>query len=651
MQIHTVQPGDSIYSIAQEYNVPPSRIITDNTLESVTGLVVGQDLVILFPTVTHTVRTGDTCVIHIYTPDGCGAVGVNLVLENPDDQILCEIPLTEQGREGKYQIWRGELSLDSGLYFYWFRVQKENDSFRLFKQGDQTNMEDGEKWQLSFIPADFVTPDYAKGAVMYQIMPDRFHQVGQCDLSDKLGPFHIHEDLSENPCYTADAHGNWCSDFFGGNLRGIQEKLPYLKELGVNIIYMNPIFMAFSNHRYDTADYKRIDPMLGTQEDFAELCAAAHELDIRIILDGVFSHTGAKSIYFDIDGYFGSGAISQENSCYREWYRFERYPDKYDSWWGFQSMPNIEETTPSYMDFIFADEDSVIEKWMKLGADGFRLDVVDELPDEFVKPLKEKMRQINPEAFLIGEVWEDASNKRSYGISRRYFVDAELDSAMHYPWRKAIIDFVKGKDDGKAIGESIMAIAENYPPQVLHCVMNLLGSHDTPRILTCLGDDFEGDREEKAERFLSKKARALAIKRLRQAAFLQFTLPGMACIYYGDEAGMEGFEDPFCRRYYPWGEEDIELRSYYAHLARLKNDMLLLRQGNVWVKEAGKGILIFERRIGDEVATVYVNNSAKEIELPLGCELRFGENVSYNGEIYRLMPNGFCVTYTYHVIL
>ncbi len=598
-----------------------------------------------------TVRTGESCLLRIYVPDVCGAVGANLVLENTDDQIIDELPMTAAEREGKYQIWQCELSLEKGLYFYWFRVQKEDGSFRLFKQGSGTNMEDGEKWQLSFIPADFITPDYAKGAVMYQIFPDRFHKSGECDLNDKLGPFHIHEDLSENPMYTADAHGNWCSDFYGGNLRGIQEKLPYLKELGVSIIYLNPIFMAFSNHRYDTADYKRIDPMLGTEEDFAALCEAAHELDIRIILDGVFSHTGAKSIYFDVDGYFGSGAVSQEGSCYREWYRFTRYPDQYESWWGMAGMPNVEELTPSYMDFIFADEDSVIEKWMRLGADGFRLDVVDELPDEFVKPLKEKMRQINPDAFLIGEVWEDASNKRSYGVARRYFVDAELDSTMHYPWRQAIIDFVLDRDDGRAIGESIMTIAENYPPQVLACVMNLLSSHDTVRILTALGDDFEGDREEKADRYLSKKARALALKRLRLAAFLQFTLPGMASIYYGDEAGMEGFDDPFCRRYYPWGREDEQLRDYYKHLAMLKNDMRSLREGSVWVKKAGKGVLIFERPTNEEVATVYVNKSDKPIELPLGCELRFGANVSYDGERYFVMSEGYCVTYSYHVTL
>lgn len=598
-----------------------------------------------------TVRTGESCIFRIHVPDVCAAVGVSLVLENTDDQIIDEITMNAAERDGKYQIYECKLSLGSGLYFYWFRVRKQEDSFRLFKRGSGTNMEEGEKWQLSFIPADFVTPEYAKGAVMYQIFPDRFHKVGECDLEDKLGPFHIHEDLTETPRFGADIHGNWCSDFYGGNLRGIEEKLPYLKELGVDIIYLNPIFMAFSNHRYDTADYKRIDPMLGTEEDFASLCEMAHQLGMRVILDGVFSHTGSKSIYFDVDGHFGSGAISQPGSCYREWYRFHRYPDQYDAWWGMENMPNIEETTPSYMDFIFADEDSVIEKWMKLGADGFRLDVVDELPDEFVKPLKERMRQINPEALLIGEVWEDASNKRAYGVSRRYFVDAELDSTMNYPWRKAIIDFVLGHDDGRGLGESIMSIAENYPPQVLACVMNLLGTHDTPRILTALGDPFEGDKEEKAERYLSKKDRMLALQRLYLAAFLQFMLPGMASIYYGDEAGMEGFDDPFCRRYYQWGREDESLRSYFAHLARVKKELPALREGSILVKKAEKGIVIFERTYGPETATVYVNRSNETIAIPQGCDLRFGSGIDFDGENYRLLPNGFCLTNAVQFIL
>lgn len=583
--------------------------------------------------------------MNLYIPDSGEAVGVSVVVENCDEELHCEIPFVQIGHEGAYHIWRGEFSLERGLYFYWFRIHKKEGGFRLFKQGSGTNMEAGDKWQVSFVPADLTVPDYAKGAVMYQILPDRFHQVGACDLTDKLQPFHLHEDLSDTPEYTADREGNWCNDFYGGNLAGIREKLPYLKQLGVGIIYLNPIFMAYTNHRYDTANYMRIDPMLGTQEDFRLLCETAHALDIRIILDGVFSHTGSNSVYFDAKGIFGHGALSDPDSPYREWYRFSHYPDAYEAWWDIPTLPNVEENTESYVNYIIEDEDSVVAHWLRLGADGFRLDVVDELPDEFVNKLKKRIRQIKPDALLIGEVWEDASNKRTYGKSRRYFVDAELDSTMHYPWRKAIINYVLGKDDGTELGESIMQIAENYPPQVLCCVMNLLGSHDTPRILTLLGDDFEGSKAEKAERYLSSEARQIAIGRLHLAAFLQFTLPGMASIYYGDEAGVEGFDDPFCRRYYPWGREDTELRDYYAHLAKLKNELPALREGVVHVERAGQGVLVFTRFGAEDQAMIYVNRSKEELKLPEHYELRFGREIEFDGEHYKLLPNGYCLLY------
>ena len=370
-----------------------------------------------------TIRTGQSCFLRIDIPKSCAAVRVTLVVEDCDEKPCREVPFSRAEETTDYVLWRTEFTLDRGLYFYWFRVEKADGSFRLFRQGDGTNMEAGDKWQLSAIPADFTTPDFARGAVMYQILPDRFYQAGECDLTDKLRPFRIHADKSETPDYTADAAGNWCSDFYGGNLAGIREKLPYLQELGVEVLYLNPIFMAYTNHRYDTADYKRVDPMLGTEEDFAALCSAAHARGMHVILDGVFSHTGSNSVYFDQMHVFGCGAASDPCSPYREWYRFRHYPDDYDAWWNMPTLPNVNELTESYVNYIIEDDDSVIAHWLRLGADGFRLDVVDELPDEFVARLKRRLRELKPDALLLGEVWEDASNKRAYGVSRRYFVD------------------------------------------------------------------------------------------------------------------------------------------------------------------------------------------------------------------------------------
>lgn len=592
-----------------------------------------------------TLRTGESCMMKIQVPCNCGAIVVELVLENCEEQPCRTVAFEKECSDGAYDTWRGAFTQERGLYFYWFRIHKPDGSFRLFRQGDQTNMEAGDKWQLSVIPADFTVPDYARGAVMYQIFPDRFHRVGSCDVSQKLGPFWVHEHPTDTPQFTADAGGNWCNDFYGGNLQGIREKLPYLHGLGVTVLYLNPVFMAYSNHRYDTADYKRIDPMLGTQEDFAALCAHAHALGMRVILDGVFSHTGSNSAYFDAKGIFGHGAVSDPQSPYRSWYRFRHYPDDYDAWWNMPTLPNVEELSESYVNYVIEDEDSVLAHWLRLGADGFRLDVVDELPDEFVLKLKQRLRRLKPDALLIGEVWEDASNKRAYGISRRYFVDGEMDSVMNYPWQKAIIAYVTGEDDGSGLGERIMQLAENYPPQVLACVMNLLGTHDTMRILTRLGDGFHGTKAEWAQHRMTPESRREAVSRLHRAAFLQFMLPGMASIYYGDEAGMEGGEDPFCRRYYPWGAEDTALRTYFAALCRVKNDTPALKDGDVRVLQAGGGKIAFVRTTPEGARVgVFMNLSHEEWQPEQCGKVIFAEGLGrlYDGQ-FSLLPQGFCL--------
>ena len=579
----------------------------------------------------------------VFVPKDVGSLGVSLILEDCNEQFCREVPFSLAEEERDYGHWQGSFTMEPGLYFYWFRIQKEGDSFRLFKEGNQTNMEQGDKWQLSFLPEDFSVPEYAVGSVMYQILPDRFFRSGECDLTDKLQPYTIHEDWAEVPRFGPDGEGHWNNDFFGGNFRGIREKLPYLKDLGVGIIYLNPVVMAFSNHRYDSADYKRPDPMLGTPEDFKALCDAAHELEIRVILDGVFSHTGDHSRYFDSRGYFGGGAMSDPDSPYRSWFQFKDYPNDYEAWWGIRSLPCVNELDPGFLNHVIDGEDSVVAYWMSLGADGFRLDVADELPDAFILRLKKRIRSINPHAFLLGEVWEDASNKRAYGVSRRYFVDGELDSVMNYPWRTAILDFVTGKDDGTAFGEAVMTIAENYPPQVLHCLMNLLSSHDRPRVLTVLGDDFEGTKEEKANHTMSPERYAIGKERLYLASFLQYTLPGMPSIYYGDEAGVEGFEDPYCRRTFPWGKEDENLQGFFRALGELKNREEPLQKGEIRIIEAGKGRLRYERRTEKGCSVIYANRTHEEWELPEKGRLLFGRGIQLLGNKVTLLPYGFCI--------
>lgn len=518
----------------------------------------------------------ENCRVSISVPKSTGAIEVKIIIEQEGGQTLT-VPLGSICNEDEYRRFSGDFSLnEEGLYFYYFVVRKECGSFRLFRYCDHdTNIEDGEKWQLTVLPRDYKVPDGFGGKVMYQIFPDRFHKSGECDLTDKLKPFTVHKDITEPPMKGPDEHGFWNTDFYGGNLRGIEEKLPYLRSLGVGVIYLNPIFMAFSNHRYDTADYMRIDPMLGTEEDFVSLCSSAKEQGIKIILDGVFSHVGSDSKYFDREGVFGGGAVSDPNSPYRSWFDFKKYPSKYTSWWDIDTLPCVNEMCDGFLDLIIRDKDSVVAHWLKLGASGFRLDVADELPDGFIALLRKRVKEIDPNAIVIGEVWEDASNKISYDVRRKYFSGGELDGVMNYPFRDAIINLLCGRICAIEFRSIIEHLYENYPFDALNCSMTFLSSHDTTRILTELGREIND-----------------TVKALKLASTIQFFLPGMPSIYYGDEVGMTGGSDPFNRGYFCPTENADELTAHYKYLASLRNTTPALREGALSITLDGDTVTV-----------------------------------------------------------
>ena len=435
------------------------------------------------------------------------------------------------------------------------------------------------------------------------------------------------------------------NDFFGGNFQGITRKMGYIASMGATILYLNPISKSFSSHRYDTGDYKTPDPMLGTEADFAAMCAEAHKYGIRVILDGVYSHTGSNSLYFDRNRTFGgNGAYCTKESPYYSWYQFYQYPDNYNSWWGFHTLPTVNEMDPAFLDYIIDSEDSVVAHWIRLGADGFRLDVADELPDAFIARLRKRIRELKPDALLMGEVWEDASHKIAYNIRRRYFVDGELDSIMNYPFRTAIIQFLRGNDGGSELKDTVMSIVENYPPQVLLCNMNLLGTHDTPRILTWLVDDFEGTREEYSKRHISRSRLDLAYERLMMASFIQYMLPGSPSLYYGDEAGMEGHKDPFNRRTYPWGHEEPILMAHFKALGAIRKREEALRLGDIQFFHAGDRRLGFSRTYQARKLRIYVNRNADAWDIPSGNVL-LGHNLQTVAPDWLSLGHmGFCIT-------
>ena len=587
------------------------------------------------------------CTLNIHVPSQVQAVSVDCVLTRENGEYLRTVSLTRVEQRDAYDIYRGQFALtELGLYFYYFHITHATGQFRLFKDGDDANMEAGDLWQVSCVPADFKTPDWAKGATIYQIFPDRFHKVGECDLTGKLGPYTVHpywyDEVEWRPTPEGEVLNN---DFYGGNFKGITAKMDYIASLGTTILYLNPISKSFSNHRYDTGDYKVPDPMLGTLEDFREMVDAAHKRGIKVILDGVYSHTGSNSRYFNKDGAFdGKGAYQSPDSPYHSWYTFYQWPNSYNSWWNFITLPTVNKMDPAFVEYIITGEDSVIAHWLKQGIDGFRLDVADELPDEFLKLLYDRVKEINPEAYVLGEVWEDASNKKAYGKRRTYFTNAELDSVMNYPFRTAILNFMRGWDTGRQLKDTVMSIVENYPEQVWQCNMNLLGTHDTPRILTALVDDFDGPREEKARRRLSRNQFDVARDRLLMASFLQYTLPGSPSLYYGDEACMEGYKDPFNRRPYPWGREDWEFLSHFKRLGQLRKQVDALRLGDIHFFVAGDKHIGFERSYEGKTVKVYANRSADAWEIPSG-KILLGYNLQVVGmDCLVVGPRGFCIT-------
>jgi len=461
-------------------------------------------------------------------------------------------------------------------------------------------------------------PEWYKRGVMYQVFVDRFfndHQYRFIDYPRKNAL--LHANWSDPPIYIKDENGrvtDW--DFFGGTLLGVHEKLPYFKELGISILYLNPIFDAPSNHKYDTADYLRIDPMFGDDLVFERLIAAARQYGISVILDGVFSHTGSDSIYFNRYGnYPGVGAYQSEDSPYFQWYKFTQNHQEYQSWWGVDSLPEVNEMCPSYRQFIYGSEESVIRKWLKMGVAGWRLDVADELPDEFIQELRQAIKSIRPNAVLIGEVWEDASNKTSYGKQREYFTGDELDGTMNYPFRASFLRFILGQGDSRVIHQEIMSLYENYPRENFYAAMNLIGSHDTIRILTLLGDAPAEQSLSKTEQRgfrLSPNSRQLAVQRLKLLSLVQMTFPGVPCIYYGDEAGSEGYADPYNRGTYPWGKEDPEIMGWYRRILRLRSEYEVLQTGDFKSFFFEPDVYGFARTGNNEEIIILINRHREE---------------------------------------
>ena len=475
--------------------------------------------------------------------------------------------------------------------------------------------------------------------MIYQIFPDRFYRSGQ-EKKNVPADRVLRSDWGGEPSWRPDKSGRVLNnDYFCGDLVGIKEKLPYLKSLGVRCIYLNPIFEAQSNHRYNTSDYEKIDSILGTEQDLRELCDAAEKFGISIILDGVFSHTGDDSRYFNKCGRYDTiGAYQSEKSPFFSWYSFRTWPYDYKSWWNFETLPEVNEENKSFIDFITGNN-GVARRWLKAGVRGWRLDVADELPDKFLDEFRKSVKAEKSDALILGEVWEDASNKCSYGSRRRYLQGAQLDSVMNYPFSEAILGFIRsGIVEG--FSEKILTVLENYPKCVVDVLMNHIGTHDTMRAITALaGESCEGrDRHWQSGRLLSPQQYERGVKLLKLAAVIQYTLPGVPSLYYGDEAGMQGYKDPFNRVCYPWGNENKDLLSFYENLGRIRRGCHCLKEGTYFTVSEMLSCLAFTREDDNDRIFVVVNRNEHDIDYYLpeewnSAETLMGERVE-NGSLH-----------------
>ncbi|MFK4785047.1 glycoside hydrolase family 13 protein [Fusobacterium sp. MFO224] len=593
---------------------------------------------------------------------------------NPYKQTLKvkEMQLEEDKNEESYNsyVYQFKIPSDPELLFYSFEIVLEDGTIKFYGNNEyelggvgQVYQSGGHCYQITTYYEDNKTPDWYKESIIYQIFPDRFFN-GNADgkINHPKKNSFIYGNWSDSPFYIRNENKEivrW--DFYGGNLKGIDKKLDYIKDLGVNLIYLNPIFEATSNHRYDTGDYKKVDEVLGTEDDLKNLINNAKDREIGIILDGVFNHTGRDSKYFNrFSNYDSTGAYNSVGSPYYDWYKFKKYPNDYECWWGVKDLPCVNESIPSFVNYIIEDEDSVIAHWMKLGIRGWRLDVADELPSKFLEKLRERCHEIDPDSVILGEVWEDATNKISYNKRRSYMRGRQLDSVTNYPFKEIFLDYISNKFDTKKLLMLFDNMKENYPKENFYALANIISSHDVERIITMCEKAAINIQEEiyrrelHKERILTKEhlSEIIGERILKIIVTMQMVFPGVPVIYYGDEVGVYGGKDPDNRRTYPWGQENKEVYNMYKDLIRLRKSSKMFSIGEfnqIYIKEDIYGIV---REYEDDYALIIVNRHPinfydiefRDLDFEELYNYETKERVQLNNEILKLNIRPLSVT-------
>ena len=524
---------------------------------------------------------------------------VYFMLKKDDENDYKYLEMTKSnGYEFEYSFTK------SGHYWYNFQFVYENFCVYLNKTYDNFSYlsnEKGEDFLQLVTEKEYTCLNSMQGGIIYQIYVDRFCKWGDVKCRKPLIMRNdwggLIDKNTKDPLIIN-------LEVFGGNINGIRSKLDYLKELGVTTIYLNPISQANSNHKYNTSDYMKIDDMFGTETDFKNLIEQSKQRGMGIVIDGVYNHTGSDSIYFNKNGTYDTlGAYKSKESKFYSWYDFDEYPDKYRSWWGSDTLPSINRNSKDFQNFITGDN-GVLDKFLKLGIKGVRLDVVDEITDEFVKKIEMRVHKYDENNVVMGEVWEDASTKCSYSVRRKYFVENELNSVMNYPIKETVLDYIYSKDS-KNLVSSLRMLENNYPKPVRDNLMNFLTTHDTKRVFSELLEHNGGDKK-------------LAITLYKIASTLIFTLPGVPSIFYGDEYGMEN-NSGSSRGCFDWKNYQNEIYDWFLKLSKIRK-FSVLKDGEINILYAAHGKFAFERTDEKERIIVITNLSSSNFDINLDGE-------------------------------
>ena len=552
---------------------------------------------------------------------------INFIVEKGKEK-LC-FPMKHIKNENNKIYFETKVDLETrAIYNYYFEFKVNNNVKYIDKDNkivDQITRENKNKMSVNFD-----VPDWAKGKIMYHIFIDRFNR-GSKEKLKEMPRRTIYNSFDDEMIIGPNKDGIWNADFYGGDLLGIIEKLDYIKSLGVSIIYLSPVVHSQSNHRYDAADYENVDPYAGCNEDLKKLCEEAHKKDMKIVLDAVFNHTGNDSKYFNEYGTFDTiGAYQSMYSTYAPFYRkhYDNGQIKYDYWWGMTNLPVCNGYSKQWQDYILGI-DGVIDKWFNLGIDGLRLDVADELTDEFIEKIRESVKRNKEDGFILGEVWKNPTR-----MNRGYIESGKgMDSVMNYLFVDSLIRYFKYEDVTK-LDYIIKDIMCEYPKDTINTLMNFTSTHDISRAINIFSsNDFNGYSEwawnlnnndlEWCKNFKLTKEQYQKGKDMYEAYVFALTfLPGILSIFYGDEIGLEGIGNLANRKPFPWGKEDKELLEFFRYIGSIRNKEKFLEQANLNIIDINKNYLMFERENNDSSILVAVNRTDNEnkINIPSSYE-------------------------------